>query len=262
MRIAIIGTGNMGSWFAKELSVGHEIAVYNRTAEKAKLLANNLTRVKVLSDISEIASFEPNMIINAVSLQNTISAFEAMEKYIPKNCLICDVASIKAGVYEYYIKSNLKFASVHPMFGPTFANVVALSNENAIIIKESDPEGAKFFRKFFQKFRLNIFEFTFAEHDQMMAYSLTTPFVSTLVFAACVDKTAVPGTTFDRHMKIAKGLLSEDDHLLSEILFNRYSLKELEKVTARLEYLKHIIKNRDYEILKKFLDVVRKNVND
>ena len=29
-----------------------------------------------------------------------------------------------------------------------------------------------------------------------------------------------PGTTFKKHMAIAKGLLSEDDYLLQEILFN------------------------------------------
>ena len=29
-----------------------------------------------------------------------------------------------------------------------------------------------------------------------------------------------PGTTFKKHMAIAKGLLSEDDYLFQEILFN------------------------------------------
>lgn len=33
-----------------------------------------------------------------------------------------------------------------------------------------------------------------------------------------------PGTTFKRHMKIAKGVLNEDDYLLQEILFNPRTL--------------------------------------
>ena len=94
----------------------------------------------------------------------------------------------------------------------------------------------------------------------MMAYSLTTPFISSLVFASCVDSTAVPGTTFARHMKIAKGLLSEEDHLLCEVLFNPHSLPQLDRITARLEYLKHIIKGRDREEAKKFLDKLRKKI--
>lgn len=261
MKIVILGTGNMGSWLAKELSAGHEIAVYNRTREKAEKLARETRNVKLLPSLSEISGFKPDMLINAVSLQNTIPAFEAAVKYVPKACVICDVASIKGGIPEYYKSAGFRFASVHPMFGPTFANVEALSDENAVIIKESDPETAEFFRKFFQARRLNIFEYTFAEHDQMMAYSLTVPFASTLVFAACLDKAAVPGTTFRKHMKIAEGLLSEDDHLLSEILFNKHSLRELEKVTNRLEFLKHIIKGRDGEEMKKFLDGLRKNIS-
>ncbi len=94
-----------------------------------------------------------------------------------------------------------------------------------------------------------------------MAYSLTVPFASTLVFAACMNRTAVPGTTFKKHMRIAKGLLSEDEWLLSEILFNKYSLKELENITNRLEYLKHIIKGKDKEEMKKFLEKLRKNIS-
>jgi prephenate dehydrogenase len=124
------------------------------------------------------------------------------------------------------------------MFGPTFANVNDLREENVILITESDPNIKEFFRAFFRQRELNIFEFSFKKHDQMTAYSLSLPFASTLVFAACMDNTTVPGTTFKRHLAIAKGLLSEDDHLLAEILFNRYSLEQLEKVTSRLEFLK------------------------
>jgi prephenate dehydrogenase len=66
-------------------------------------------------------------------------------------------------------------------------------------------------------------------------------------FAPCLTEKVVPGTTFKKHWEIAKGLLSKDDHLLSEILSNPYSLRGLERITARLEFLKHVIKGRDYE---------------
>ena len=68
--------------------------------------------------------------------------------------------------------------------------------------------------------KLNIFEYTFDEHDETVAYSLSIPFVSTFVFAAVMKHQEAPGTTFKKHMAIAKGLLSEDDYLLQEILFN------------------------------------------
>jgi prephenate dehydrogenase len=256
MRVAILGAGKMGTWLAKELSGGNEIALYDVDSEKT----NAVSGARALRELKELEAFKPDMLINAVSLQNTLSAFEAAAPHIPKDCIIADVASIKGGIPQYYRSCGFRFASVHPMFGPTFADMESLREENAVIIKESDKEGAEFFRMLFQRLGVRIFDYSFDEHDRMMAYSLTTPFTASLVFAACMESTAVPGATFARHRKIASGLLSEDDHLLAEILFNRYSLPQLEKITARLEFLKHIIKGKDYEEAERFFDKLRKNV--
>ncbi|HSB46758.1 MAG TPA: prephenate dehydrogenase [Candidatus Bilamarchaeum sp.] len=256
MRIAILGAGKMGSWLARTLSDGNEVAVYDPDAEKAASAGG----AEALSSLSALDGFAPEMLINAASLQNTVRAFEEAAPHLPQGCLICDVASIKGEIPAYYRKAGMRFASVHPMFGPTFADMEALRKENAVIIKESDPSGAAFFREFFGKLGVRIFEYTFDEHDRMMAYSLTTPFTASLVFAACMESTAVPGTTFERHRKIARGLLSEDDHLLAEILFNKYSVSQLEKITSRLEFLKHVIKAKDYEEARIFFEKLRKNV--
>ena len=79
---------------------------------------------------------------------------------------------------------DFRYVSSHPMFGPTFANLSNLSSENAIIISEGDHLGKIFFKDLYQTLRLNIFEYTFDEHDETVAYSLSIPFVSTFVFAA------------------------------------------------------------------------------
>lgn len=94
----------------------------------------------------------------------------------------------------------------------------------------------------------------------MIAYSLALPFASTLVFAACMDRSAVPGTTFKKHLEIARGLLSEDDFLLGEILFGPHSLEQLDHVTSRLEFLKHVIKDRDVEEAQRFFARLRANI--
>jgi prephenate dehydrogenase len=256
MKITILGAGHMGSWLARGLSEGHEIAIFDRYPEKTVGLAN----IKVFHDITEIASFEPEFLINVVSLQNTIPVFQEVLPHIPKGCVIGDMASVKGELGAFYEKSGFRFFSVHPMFGPTFANMDALKGENAIIIKESDDETVRFLKTFFEGFGIRIFEYTFLEHDKMMAYSLTLPFISSMAFASCVDSSAVPGTTFAKHMNIARGLLSEDNHLLGEVLFNAYSVPELDRVTAMMEYLKHIIRDRDHGELGGFLDRLRKNI--
>jgi prephenate dehydrogenase len=204
--------------------------------------------------------FAPEILINAVSLENTIEAFESAEPHLPKDCIISDVASVKGPIVEYYRKCPFRFVSTHPMFGPTFANVEELSKENVILIQESDEEGAKFFHELFSDLNLNIFGYSFEQHDRIIAYSLTLPFASTMVFAACMDITTVPGTTFNKHLEIAQGLLAEDDYLLSEILFNPHSLTQLEQVTHRLDFLKHVIRQRDFEEVQKFFNRLRQNI--
>jgi len=256
VRIVILGAGKMGSWFARELFREHDIAIYDIDKEKLKSLKD----IKILSEIYEVRVFNPEFLINAVSLHNTIAAFEKVKPYILESCIISDIASIKSGLENYYRTSPFRFVSIHPMFGPTFADMESLKEESVVIMKGSDIKGAQLFRSFFERFKVKIFEYSFEKHDKMMAYSLTIPFISSMAFAACVDRSTVPGTTFSKHMEIAKGLLSEDNHLLSEVLFNPYSLAELDKVTAKLEYLKHIIREKDSEELETFFQRLRKNI--
>jgi prephenate dehydrogenase len=122
-------------------------------------------------------------------------------------------------------------------------------------------EGKTFFRNFFESFNLKIFEYSFVEHDQTIAYSLSIPFASTMVFAACMKKQEAPGTTFRKHLEIAKGLLfSEDDFLLSEIMFSPYTFEQLENISHRLEHLREIVKERNVEKMRQFLFELRENV--
>ena len=256
MKIAIIGTGKMGSWFAKLVSAGHEVAVFDIDSARA----SNLEDVRILTCVEQMSMFKPEVLINAVSLQHTVTAFEMAIPHLSPTCILCDITSIKGELQGYYQKCPFKVVSLHPMFGPTFADMGSLSKEAVIIIEESDPVGAQFFQDLFEMLSVRIFRCSFSEHDKMMAYSLTLPFVSSMAFAACVNGNAVPGTTFAKHRSIASGLLSEDNHLLAEILFNPYSIAELEKITARLEHLKHIIKAKDHEELEEFLDRLRGNM--
>jgi prephenate dehydrogenase len=70
-----------------------------------------------------------------------------------------------------------------------------------------------------------------------------------------------PGTTFKRHMAIARGLMSEDDYLLSEILFNPNTPEQLERIREKLTELRDIVVSHDYAAMKRYLDTVRKNLS-
>jgi prephenate dehydrogenase len=257
MKIAVLGAGNMGRWLVRELAPDHQVCVHDPVPSRTE----GLGRVAIARDMEGIASFGPGLLINAVSLKNTIAAFEAVVPTLPPDCILADVASVKGAIPDYY-KSlpGRPFTSLHPMFGPTFANISRLEDENVIIIRESEPAAARFFREFFGARHVRIHEYSFEQHDRLIAYSLTLPFASTMVFAACMDSATVPGTTFKKHLEIAKGLLSEDDDLLSEIIFSPHSLAQLEGVTARLEFLKHIIRARDTDEAVAFFESLRHNL--
>ena len=256
MRIFILGAGHRGAWLVEELCLDHEVAVYDMDRRKLKFFFN----AKKLMELSEVGEFRPELVINAVGLAEIREAFHEVLPHLPGECIVSDIASVKTGLHEYYEDLGRRFVSTHPMFGPTFANIRDLSNENAIIIKESDEEGKEFFRNFYRVLKLGIYEYSFEEHDKTIAYSLSVPFASSMVFAACMKKQDAPGTTFRKHLGIAMGLLSEDDHLLAEIMFNPNTVKQIEEINSRLAYLTHIIRARDYEEMQKFLNKLRKNI--
>lgn len=246
----------MGTFLTDALCLNHEVALFDTDPKRLRFVFNTLR----MTQPEEIQEFQPDMVINAVTIKYTIPAFEKILPYLPEKCIISDIASVKTGLPEFYAKSKHPFVSTHPMFGPTFASLSDLSKENAIIISESDHMGKAFFKDFYQSLHLNIFEYSFQEHDETVAYSLSVPFASTLAFASIIKQQEAPGTTFKKHMAIAYGLLSEDDYLIREILFNPYTAEQIERMKAELDTLLEIVNEKDNEAMGEYLLKVRKNI--
>jgi prephenate dehydrogenase len=256
MRIVVLGAGRMGSWLAETLGKDHEVMVRDTDPERAA----DMSGIRIAKSDPEIEMFGPELLLNCVPLGFTVDVFKGILSRLPAGCMLSDIASVKTGLGEFYASSGHPFVSTHPMFGPTGANVRNLSGENAVIIQESCEAGKEFFRTLYKDLGLNIFEETFDGHDQTVAYSLATPFASTMVFAACMKRLDAPGTTFKKHQEIARALLSEDDRLLAETLFNPYTIRQIELINSQLAYLNHIIRGRDYEEMQKYLAKLRANL--
>ena len=256
MRILILGAGKMGSFFADLLSFDHDVAVYDPDAARLRFTYN----VQRFSDLGEVDQIKPEPGINAATVKYTLDAFNAVLPHLPEGCILSDIASVKTGLPEFYAQCGHPFVSSHPMFGPTFASLSNLANENAIVIKEGDHLGRVFFLDLYRRLHLHIEEYTFAEHDLTIAYSLSIPFASTLAFGAVMKHQDAPGTTFKRHMAIANGLMSEDDYLVQEILFNPNSVEQLDGIIERLSELRDIVDKHDGERMRAFLASVRQNL--
>lgn len=256
MRILILGAGKMGAFFTDLLSFNHDVAVYDSTPERLRFTFN----CRRFISLDEVDSFNPQIVLNAVTVKHTISAFEQVLPHVDKTTILADIASVKTGLPDFYQSVGNPFVSTHPMFGPTFASLSNLTNENAIIISESDCLGKAFFKDLYAGLGLHIEEYSFEDHDKTMAYCLSIPFASTLVFASIMKKQDAPGTTFKRHLAIAQGLLNEDDYLLAEILFNPNTPAQLDKITERLTELKKIVEGRDMSAVKNYLSSIRNNI--
>ena len=248
----------MGSFFTDVLSFQHETAVFDINPKQLRFVYNTYR----FTTLEEIEAFQPELVINAATVKYTLDAFRKVLPVLPKECILSDIASVKTGLKEFYEESGFRYVSTHPMFGPTFAHLDKLSTENSIIISEGDHLGKIFFKDLYQTLRLNIFEYTFDEHDETVAYSLSIPFVSTFVFSAVMKHQDAPGTTFKKHLAIARGLLNEDDYLLQEILFNPRTPSQVEKIRVELKELLEIITNKDAEGMKRYLTKIREKIKN
>ena len=251
MKILILGAGKMGSFFVDLLSFDHETAVYDIDPKRLRFMYNT----QRFTTLDEIEDFKPELVVNAVTLKYTLDVFRAVIPHLPADCIVSDIASVKTGLQDFYEQCGRRYVSTHPMFGPTFANLGTLSSENAIIISEGDYMG-----RIYSKLGLHVCEYTFDEHDETVAYSLSIPFVSTFVFAAVMKHQDAPGTTFKRHMDIARGVLGEDDCLLREILFNPRTGGQVSKIRDELKELLNIIDNKDEAALDGYLCKIRGHI--
>lgn len=251
-----MGAGKMGSFFTDLLSFDHEVAVLEKDPRRLRFIYNAVR----MQSVDEIPDFDPDLVINCVTLNHTVAAFREAIPFLKNTCIVSDVASVKTDLREFYRSCGRPYVSTHPMFGPTFANLGNLEKENTIIISEGDYMGRIFFKDLYDRLKLHVCEYTFEEHDRVVAYSLGIPFASTLVFAATMEHQDAPGTTFKRHMKIARGLMSEDDYLLTEILFNPLTPRQIERIQEQLSALLEMIRNRDTDAMKAFLSRLRKKI--
>ena len=71
MRILILGAGKMGSFFTDILSFQHETAVFDVNPHQLRFVYNTYR----FTTLEEIKEFEPELVINAVTVKYTLDAF-------------------------------------------------------------------------------------------------------------------------------------------------------------------------------------------
>lgn len=98
MKILILGAGKMGSFFIDTLSFEHEVAVYEKNPQRLRYTYNCLR----FTELEEIREFAPELVINAVTVKYTIPAFQEVIPFLPENCILSDISSVKTNLKEFY----------------------------------------------------------------------------------------------------------------------------------------------------------------
>jgi len=97
MKIVILGAGKMGVWLSDALCLQHEVAVMDHDLGRLRYVFNTVR----ITQLEELADFAPEILINAVNLQHTQKAFEEVLPFLPENCILADIASVKNGIKTF-----------------------------------------------------------------------------------------------------------------------------------------------------------------
>jgi prephenate dehydrogenase len=267
MRIAIIGAGKMGVWFAKFfLEEGYSVVVADRNKEKLS---------KLKSEIAvETADFvEAVQNADRVLICVSISAFEAVIKTISPSIredqVVMDICSIKdfpVKVMHKHIKTGLVLGT-HPVFGPGSKGV----KHKAFILTPTNAEEREFaesFKKWLETKKARVFVMPPKKHDELMSVVLGFPHFLGLVACETLLEQAdypetknVAGTTYRMLLTLAEVTALENPELFASL---QLSLPELEKIESSFIEKAHewlnLIKQKDSAAITSKMEQLREKL--
>ena len=286
MRIAIIGAGKMGVWFAKFfVEEGYSVVVADRNKEKLSKLKNELA--VETADFAEAVKNADRVLICV-----SISAFEAVVKMISPSIregqVVMDICSIKdfpVKVMHRHIKNGIVLGT-HPVFGPGSKSV----KHKAFILtptSSQEEEFAESFKKWLETKKAHVFVMPPKKHDELMSVVLGFPHFlglvacDTLLEQAGYSETKnVAGTTYRMLFTLAEVTALENPELFASLQLRLPELEKIERlfiekahewlnlvkqkdpaaITSKMEHLKSKLMKtsrncgQSYEIMYKMLE--------
>ena len=252
MRVAILGAGKMGVWFAKFfLEEGYSVVVADRKKEKLAKLKSELA--VETADFSEAVK-DADRVLICVS----ISAFESVVKTIApsirENQVVMDICSIKkfpVKVMHKHIKRGVVLGT-HPVFGPGSKGVA----HKAFVLTPTRPEEKKFaetFKAWLEQKEARVFVIPPKKHDELMSVVLGLPhFIGVVACDALLEQAdyaetkKVAGTTYRMLYTLAEATALENSELYASLQLNLPEITKLESrfIEKACEWLK-LIQQKD-----------------
>jgi prephenate dehydrogenase len=268
MRIAVVGAGKMGVWFAKFFqSKGYDVTLADRKKEKLAKLKNEL-QVDFTADFKQAVQ-DADQVFICVS----ISAFEEVVKTISpalhEGQVVMDICSIKetpVKTMHQYIKGATVLGT-HPVFGPGSNGV----KHKAYVLTPTNPKEREFaekFKKWLEDEEAHVFIMTPQKHDELMSVVLGLPhFLGLVACETLLEQKNLPqtkqvaGTTYRMLFTLAEATALETPDLYAAVQTDLPEVRKLEETfMAKAQELLTLIKNKDQKAIVERLEQLKKKL--
>jgi chorismate mutase/prephenate dehydrogenase len=216
-RILIVGgNGKMGRWYANFFSTqGHEVIINDIDAQPSPY--------KFERDMLK-ASSQADIVILSTPISATAPI---LRQLVDGKCsaTVLDGCSLKSPLLDVIgagIRSGMRIASIHPMFGPSTR---MLADQNLIVCNCGSMEAVDDATSLFKDTSLNITVLDVSKHDEIMGYALGAAHAVNIIFfdmladsgLSAVEIRRFASTTLRKQLSTAMDVASENPVLYYEI---------------------------------------------
>ena len=253
MRIAIIGAGKMGVWFAKFFqSKGYAVVLADRKKEKLAKLKKEL-KVEMTADFKQ-AVRDADQVLICVSINAFEEVVKTISPAIHEGQVVMDICSIKENpvkTMHQYIKVGLVLGT-HPVFGPGSNGV----KHKAYILTPTNAKEQEFAEKFknwLEQEEAHVFVMSPKRHDELMSIVLGLPhFLGVVACETLLEQKDLPetkkvaGTTYRMLFTLAEATALETPDLYASLQTNLPELGKIEDLfMAKAQEWLNLIKKKD-----------------
>ncbi len=248
-KVAVIGAGGMGSWFARFFkSRGSYVTVSDSNERRARLLASRIGVRWASSNVRAVMGSD--VIVLAVPANTVQKVVDEVLSSLRIGSLLVEISAVKSpvtAVLRSAEKRGIQVASIHPLFGPLATN---LWEKKVVIVRIGKQKpGIRNARKLLGNAH---FLLTNSKvHDQQTALTLALPHFLNMAFAMTISKSNVAevrrfaGRTFDLQMLLAESVASEPETTADIQIMNREFQSVLRQLQRNVGVLAGTVKRRD-----------------
>jgi prephenate dehydrogenase len=268
MRIAVVGAGKMGVWFARFFqSKGYDVTLADRKKEKLAKLKKEL-QVDFTADFRQAVQ-DADQVLICVSISGFEEVVKTISPALHEGQAVMDICSIKetpVKAMHKYIKGATVLGT-HPVFGPGSNGV----KHKAYVLTPTNPKEREFaeqFKKWLEGEEAHVFIMTPQKHDELMSVVLGLPHFLGLV--ACetlleqknlAETKQVAGTTYRMLFTLAEATALETPQLYAAVQTDLPEVGKLEELfMAKAQELLTLIKNKDQKAIVERLEQLKKKL--